>query len=225
MRRAFQGMFNSHLHYFTENAELAHTPENLARWQDDAFYNRYLLLGGHVARAHPVVRAEKLQRRKIYISVVRDPVKRAVSGYDFSRRFPNHPMLEYLADKTLFQAVTTPGLFRDRYVNDQLRYIFGTTKPAVAERVLHEGNHILAPMEKLEEFIDTVSAVSGLPRPPSLPRINVAADYAGPAIERAEEQPDFQLALEAIAEANVAETRFIAKYIKDVIVTTSRRAW
>ncbi|MFN3449043.1 MAG: hypothetical protein ACK44F_10135 [Roseococcus sp.] len=225
LRRVLQQMFAPHLHFFTESGELAHTPEHLARWADPAFYDDYLLLGGHVGRNHPVMRAEAARRRRIYISVMRDPVRRAVSGYDFSRRFPRHPMREWLANKTLLQAITTPGPFRDRYVNDQLRYVFGTTNPDLAESRLHEDNHILAPIEKLEAFVDTISAVSGMPRPPAVPRLNTAVDLSDAGIERAEEQPDYPLALEAIAEANAEEARFIERHLRDVLVTTCRKPW
>lgn len=221
LRGVFQQMFAPYLHYFQTQEELAQTDEHMARWRDPAFYDRFLLIGGHVVRNHPAMRAEAAQRRRIYIAVMRDPVRRAVSGYDFARRFAGHPMQAWLADKTLLQAVTTPGPFRDRFVNHQLRYVFATAKPALAERRMHEGNHILAPMEKLEAFVDAVSAISGMPRPPSIPRFNTADKLAGVQVERAEEQKDYALALEALAEANADETRFIETHLRDVVITTS----
>jgi hypothetical protein len=223
LRLAMSQMFGPHLRFFTRNEELARTPENEALWADPAFYNRHLLIGGHVRRNHPVVEPTHIGRRIIYISMFRDPVKRAVSGYDFSRRFPDHPIRDFLADKTLFQAVTTPGPFRDRYVNDQIRYVFGTPRPKKAAEVLRAGNYIVAPMEKMEEFFDALSAISGLPRPQKLPRVNTSNQLDEHRIEKASEQPDYEDALTALAEANADEIAFLKEHLTDVVVTTSLR--
>lgn len=223
LRLAMNGMFGPHLHFFTKSEELARTPENEAAWADPSFYNRHLLIGGHVRRNHAVVQPAHLARRIIYVSMVRDPVKRAVSGYDFSRRFPDHPIRDFLADKTLLQAATTPGPFRDRYVNDQMRYVFGTPNPKKAASVLHAGNYIVAPMEKMEEFIDAVAAMSGLARPATLPRLNTSSQLDVAGVEKASEQPDYEEALAALAEANADEIGFINEHLTDVVVTMRRQ--
>lgn len=222
LRFAMSRMFGPHLHFFRESAELARTPENEAAWATAEFYNRYLLIGGHVWRSHPVVSPSHLGRRIVYVSMVRDPVKRAVSGYDFSRR-TDHPMRDFLADKSLLQAVTTPGPFRNRYVNDQMRYVFGTPDPTAAAAVLHAGNYVVAPMEKMDAFVDALSALSGLPRPADLPRINTSAQLDASGIVKAAEQPDYDEALAAIAEANAAEIAFLRDHLSDLVVTTDLR--
>ena len=222
LRFVLSNMFGPYHHFVTKAEEIKPTPENEKAWADPASYNRFLLLGGHVLRGHPMMNP-KIARRRIYLSVFRDPVKRAVSGYDFSRRFEGHPMREELADRTLLQAITMPGMFRTRYINDQLRYVFNTTNPNRALAALREGNYILAPMEKLEGFVDAVSAISGLPRPAAIPRRNKADELDNPNIQRAAEQPDYEEALTAIAEANAAEIRFIRTHIRDVVVTHDLR--
>lgn len=223
LRLAMSRMFGPHVRFFTKSEELAPTPENVAAWATPAFYNRHLLIGGHVRRNHAVVQPAHLNRRIIYVAMFRDPVKRAVSGYDFSRRFPGHPIRDFLADKTLLQAATMPGPFRDRYVNDQMRYVFGSPNPKKAARVLHEGNYIVAPVEKLEEFLDTLAATSGLPRPATPPRLNTSSQLDAAGIQKASEQPDHEEALAALAEANADEIGFINEHLTDVVVTMRRR--
>ena len=65
--------------------------------------------------------------------------------------------------------------------------------------------------------------VSGMPRPPALPRVNTAEAYKGRPVEKAKDQPDYQKALDALAEANAPEIAFLNEHVSDVVVTTSLR--
>lgn len=219
LRLALGQMFYPHFVYLTQNEELKKLPRNLKTWSDPRYYRNYALLGGHIARNHPVVDPKNLARPIVYMSIMRDPVRRVVSFYDFTRRRPAHPMREHTMNKTLLEAVTQPSPFRERCTQDQLRFVFGTKDEDEAERMLQRDNYILAPIEKLEEFLDAVSAASGRPRPPRVPRVNVAAESKKRGLDAAEEQPGYEEALAVIAEMNGPEIRFMERHLKDVLVT------
>lgn len=230
LRCVLRQMFTPFYHFYQSNEELEKTEENVKSWADPGYYNRYLLIGGHVARAHPLVAAPHLTRRIIYVSVFRDPVERAISWYDFIRRWQNgfgtgHPWREMLKDMTLYEALTTQNAFRQRCIHEQLRYVFATTDPRQAEIELHRENYLLAPMSGLEWLIDTLSAVSGLDRPSRLPKMNVSATATATATtaEPAHAQDDYDRAVDLLTETNAQESEFIRQHIRDGVLTTNVR--
>ncbi len=219
LRQSLGRMFYPHFVIYTKGEDLKKNRLNLQKWNGPDFYRNYSLIGGHIPRVHPIVNPTKTARPRVYISLMRDPVKRVVSFYDYVRRRPAHVFRDYLMDKTLLEAFTEPSPFRQRCIQEQLQYVFGTSDEAEAERMLQEDNHILAPIEKMEEFVDAVAAVSGRPRPPRLPPRNVAKEAATGGVPMAHEQPGYEEALAAIAEANAPELRFMERHLKDVLVT------
>lgn len=221
VRWALKWMFGDHARFFRTAEEVAPTEANLAGWRDPSFYNRHLLIGGHVQRSHPIMSPEPPPRRMVYLALFRDPVRRAVSWYDFARRYEGHPLQDELRDRSLLQAVTLPGQFRDRLPDEQMRYAFGTGDPPEAARRLRAGSYIVAPTDRLDGFLDALSAVSGLARPPRVPRRNEAGALDAVPVPLAREQPDYEAALEAIGELCRAETAFLREHVPDVVVTTS----
>jgi hypothetical protein len=224
MRNVLRRMFGPDFVLFTTTAELlkqTRAAEN--PWVlDAAFYGRYMLVGGHVPFNHAFVQRDVARRRKVFLAMWREPVKRVVSHYDYIRRRPNHHLHAEIMPLSLAEAWEQSEKFREISINYQLTYTFGTTDLGKAVEMLGQNNYVLATTQHLEAFVDAVSGISGLPRPPSIPRVNTAEEGEGPRVEPAAEQADYARAAEMIAEANAAEAQFIADHLaRGVLVTTS----
>ncbi|MCX8134591.1 MAG: sulfotransferase family protein [Roseococcus sp.] len=200
-------------------------PGGRAAWEEPGFFDRYLMIGGHFDITHPIVQtARSTGRRVIFLGVVRDPVARVVSLYDFVRRQPTHPLHAELAQRSLLEAVQQGGSFLRSYaVNAQLLQLFGTADPDRIEEVLAQENFVLGRQDALEAFFDAVAAVSGLPRPRRVPRANTAEKLDGPQATPAREQPGFEEAKARLAELNRAEVEFLGRRIPRLLITARPR--
>lgn len=222
LRMVLNQMFRPYVHITTAaaiNKEFKDTKRRI--WLEADFYEKHILIGGHIPYLHPIVQSKRPQRRKVFASVLRDPVARVVSHYDYIRRHPDHWLHGEVLDRSLLEAFRASERFRKVHVNEQLRIVFGTPSVPEAEDILAKQNYILATMDKLEGFVDAISASSGLARPPAIPHVNGKTDSSQPAMQLAHEQPDFDLAVELIREANRPEEEFIARNLRQVLVTTS----
>jgi len=219
LRLALNNMFKPRVFYFTRSDQTKPFVRNKKLWATTEFYKPYSLIGGHIARNHPVVESKHLERPKTYISVFRDPVARAVSLYDFTRRRPSHPLKHLTKQKSLYEAFTTEGVFRNKCTQAQLRLAFGTANISECEDILARDHYIIAPLNKIDGLLDAVAAVSGLERPEAVPYVNSAGAAGSGDILRAKEQPDFKAAIDAISEANAPEIEFIARHINEVLIT------
>lgn len=175
--------------------------------QSAGFFDRYLMIMGHMNLHNPLV--VRANRRCIFFSVLRDPVARVVSHYDFLRRHSDHPLHAEVRDRSLLQAFREAPVFRRVSVNEQLLQIFGTAELDEVENALKRRNYVLGRQERLAEFINAVEAVTGLRRGAPVPRLNAALPVEP--MTRASEQPDFDEAVAAIAEANRAESEFLRR--------------
>lgn len=177
---------------------------------------RYLAVVGHMNLANPLmVRAE---RRKVYLSLVRSPLARVVSLYDWLRRAVDHPDHAEVREATMLQAFRRNGQFRRLATNEQLNQVFGTAEPAGIAEALRSRNYVIGRTERLEPFLRALEAVTGLRNLMPMPQLNLSDRRDG--MELAIEQPDFLEACAEIREANRAEIEFI-QAMPDVLVTTA----
>jgi hypothetical protein len=222
-RGVFRRMFGN-LVYYTTAPQL----REQTAWRRPGFYDKYLLIGGHVPFGHEFLQSPHIQRRRIFLSLWRDPVARVISHYDYIRRMPKHWLYNELSNMSLLDAFEKSERFNRESVDRQLVYTFGTAQPERVEEVLASENYLIASTVQIEPFFDAVSALSGLPRPASVPHVNVRPDSAEgvePRASLAREQPDFELARERIRAANAAEYAFMEQRLNNgVLVTTCLRA-
>lgn len=209
LNRAFDRMFRG-LVLYTSPKEL----EQLVH-QDAGFFHRWLLVTGHILVGNPAAVASP--RPTVFLAVFRDPVSRAVSLYDYARATPNHPLHRALSAMTLAQAARDCAPFRHVTTNAQLRFVFGGTTMAEVRDALRARSYVLGRVDALEAFLDAVSAYSGLPRPPFVPRLNTGEDQ--PPAEPAAGQPDIAEARAALAAANATEAAFVAEWLDRPLAT------
>lgn len=208
--------------YFAYNHEVHHPgPGETPRWEQPGFFDRLLMIGGHFDLGHPIVRtARRTGRRIVFVGVLREPVARVVSLYDFVRRQPQHPLAAELRTITLLEAIERPGAFARAFAsNAQLLQLFGSAEPDAIEQALRRDSYILGRQDQLEALFDAFASLSGLPRPQRNPRANVAEEPRDPAIRPAREQPGFAAACARIGELNTAEANFLAQRLPRLLVT------
>lgn len=188
--------------------------------KEPTLLDRYLLVSGHMGIGHPIVATA--QRRKLFLTVMRDPASRVVSHYDYIRSRPEHPQYEELSRVSLLKAFNSCVRFREASTNAQLRQVFGTADLGQIDSALRQRNYILGRSDGLDAFLNAVQAVSGLPRPADIPRLNTAGEQVNP-FERARAQGDYAEAIEAIIAANTAETLFLQERLPPgaTLVTTA----
>lgn len=168
------------------------------------FFDRCLMVMGHMNLWNPlVVRAD---RRRVFLSVFREPVARVVSHYEYLRRWPEHPFHAEVAGRTLLEAFEHAPNFRRVSSNEQLLQVFGTADPAEVKAVLAGSTYVIGKTERMDAFLDAVEAVTGLRYRGPVPLLNAAVREEGAGATS--EQPDFADAVRAITEANRAEIEF-----------------
>jgi hypothetical protein len=91
-----------------------------------AHLERYRSIVGHFTFDYPFVRA--LADRAVIISLVRDPLDRVISKYNWARLHTNHALHNCVQGKTLFQSLSTEGAFLAACTNMQLRAILGSRR-------------------------------------------------------------------------------------------------
>jgi hypothetical protein len=173
---------------------------------DAGIYDRALLVAGHFGVAHPLV---TLSPRPIGIAaVLRHPLERIVSLYDYIRGTPDHPEHAALCVLSLYQALDAVPEFAVHCRNAQLLTLFNTTERDGINGALRRRPYLLGRMEALEPFAQRLLALFGLTLGGALPRFNERPALAGMAPARS--QADFATALARLEGLNQAELEFFA---------------
>jgi hypothetical protein len=168
---------------------------------------RAVLISGHYGVAHPLVLHSE---RPIGVAaVLRQPLQRITSLYDYIRGTPDHPEHAALSSLTLNQALDSVPDFAVHCRNAQLRTLFDATAQADITAALHRHPYLLGRMEALEPFAQRLLGLFGLTLGGRLPRFNERPALMGVAPART--QPDYATALARLERDNRAELDFYAR--------------
>lgn len=166
-----------------------------------------LLIAGHYGVAHPLV---VHARRPVCIAaVLREPLERIVSLYDYIRGTPGHPEHAALSGMTLNRALEAVPAFAEHCRDAQLRTLFNATDQAGITAALRRHPYLLGRMEVLDSFAERLLGAFGLTLGGALPRFNERPVLAGVAPARS--QPDYATALARLECLNRAELDFFAR--------------
>lgn len=163
-----------------------------------------LLVCGHFSVNHPLVR--RAPRRKVLLSVLREPVERAVSFYDHVRSRADHPLHERFREVSFARALAEFPEFADQVDNYQLRQLFGTAEHRGIRRAMAENSYIIGRFNELPRFIEAVENLTGLTRRSELITANVKRMPEG--LESGADQPDFPQVAEELRRRNADEIAF-----------------
>jgi hypothetical protein len=164
------------------------------------FYDDLMMIVGHYGYRHPLV--HQVSRRRIILSVLRDPITRIVSLYDYVRRQKDHAQHDVLRNLSLREVCHEDIAFRRNCVNAQLLTVFGAKDTSEAQKRLRQENYLIGRFDHIPRFIRAIEAVSGLKRTTELPHLNKSPlSYS---LSRACDQPDFEQAVSDLRQMNAA---------------------
>ena len=186
---------------------------------DNGIYGRAMLLTGHYGVAHPLV---KYAPRPVAIAaIIRQPLERIVSLYDYIRGTPDHPEHAALSLLTLNQALDAAPEFAVHCRDAQLRTLFNATDRHGITAALQRYPYLLGRMEALDVFAERLLESFGLTLGGALPRFNERPVLAGVAPARS--QADYATALARLEHLNQAELEFFAR-LPPIFATMPRPA-
>lgn len=178
------------------------------------------VLIGHFGREDPLVAF--CPGRKVFAGVIRDPVERVLSLYDFARGDPRHPRYADLAQRSLLEALMDLPDLRANAVDAQLLQLFGTRDRFAILREIAAGSYLVGRHDQLPLFWRAVQALLGIRA--ELPRINRREDIPPrPGLVPLAEQPDHGTALAALRALSAPEIEFFAR-MPPLIVSPALRA-
>ncbi|MBM3587123.1 MAG: hypothetical protein FJX33_04805 [Alphaproteobacteria bacterium] len=129
-----------------------------------------LTVAGHFGMAHPLV---ALSPRPISIAaVLRQPLERIVSLYDYIRGTPDHPDHAALRRLSLNQALDAVPAFARHCRDARLLTLFNATERDGINGALLRYPYLLGRMEALDVFAQRLLALFGLRLGGALPRLN-----------------------------------------------------
>jgi hypothetical protein len=174
---------------------------------DNGIYSRAMLVTGHYGVAHPLVVQEP--RPVALDAIIRQPLERIVSLYDYIRGTPDHPEHAALSLLTLNQALDAVPEFAVHCQDAQLRTLFNATDRQGITAALQRYPYLLGRMEALDVFAQRLLASFGLTLSGVLPRFNERLCLPG--VAPAQQQPDYASAMARLVQENRAELAFFAR--------------
>lgn len=163
-----------------------------------------LLISGHYGCAHPLVR--HATRPVTMAAVLRHPVERIISLYDYIRGTPHHPENAALSALTLNQALDAVPEFAVHCYNAQLLTLFNATDRDGVHAALSRYPYLLGRVDALEPFAQRLIELLGLTLGGRLPRLNERRPLSG--LAPAHAQADYATALARLERYNQAELEF-----------------
>jgi len=132
-----------------------------AHWDnaDGNEFAKFSVVGGHVS----ALAFEKICRPKVFMAVVREPVRRAISLFEYIVRGPDkdHPLRGELTGLTILEAVEQSVKFRGEITNWQCALIGGEPTYSSALRSVCEREWLIDSQERLEDLVQKACAKFG----------------------------------------------------------------
>jgi hypothetical protein len=166
-----------------------------------------LLISGHYGVAHPLVLHST--RPVMIAAILRHPIERLVSLYDYIRGTPDHPEHAALSTLTLNQALDAVPEFAVHCHNAQLRTLFSATDRKGIMEALQRYPYLLGRMDALDPFGHRLLGLFGVMLGSPLPRSNERPVLRGVAPART--QADYAMALARLERDNQAELEFFGR--------------
>jgi hypothetical protein len=173
-------------------------------------------VGGHVHYGR--FDTAGLERDVIYISVIRDPVRRMLSQYIYQQAGTGHARHEQAKGRTLAALVEETD-YLERSANAQLRVLFGSNW-RTPHSVLRKERFLVGKLEHLDGFLGDLRSI--LPAAPE--RFPLTHRSANAAKQELQAQPGYEAAVARITEALAAEIAFYNSF-GEVLMSEPLRDW
>lgn len=185
-----------------------------------SLYDGIRLIAGHIRVDDALVRL--CPRPAAFAGVVREPVARALSLYEYVRNTPHHGSHAALRQLTLFQAIQAlPGM-RDNVVCAQILQLFHTHDRVAIARRIATGRYLVGRHDRLDLFWPAMERLLGIVAP--LGRANdSAALIRASSLPPPAAEPDFPQALALIQDYSAHEIAWYAR-MPPLILSPALRA-
>ncbi len=180
--------------------------------------SRYELLGGHM-NINTFLKMKTIQPR-IFLNVLREPVSRILSFYNFIKNInKNHPAYEEVKKYTLFKLLNKKGKFYELVHNAQIRQL--TANRQLIKNFSDRDALIVGRQDRLSEFISIVNNLVGF-QYGSTEVISKAFNKGEEGyIEKIKLEPNYQEALQILKEMTQQESE-LYNSIENVTVMGKR---
>jgi hypothetical protein len=173
-----------------------------------ALYVGVRLIAGHMRVDDALVRLAP--RPAAFARVVREPVARAVSLYEYVRHTPGHGSHAAMRPLTLFHAIQALPNMRDSVVCAQIIQLFHTHGGVAIARRVATGRYLIGRHDRLDLFWQALERLLGIAAPPG--RANDSATLArNSPLPPPAAEPDFAQALAAIQDYSAHEIAYYAR--------------
>jgi len=133
-------------------------------------FDRFKLIGGHFNFGNKVIRA--IRRPKIFAAVLRRPVERVVSHFEYVQRKPEHPLH---STSDLETTLRERMQFHTAETNAQCRFAAKATSARRALRTIRGERYLLGSQDRLDLVCARISEICGMPVG-NVPSANVQGD-------------------------------------------------
>lgn len=192
-------------------------------WREPGFWDSPRVIAGHFPHRHDLIDCIA-DRPALFAAVLRDPVARAVSSYDYIRRMRDHHLHGALSVLSLRAALEESAVFAAQMRCGQLAYLFGSADLEEARLLLASRSFLLGRQDALPAFAAALARIAGWQgAPPAVPRRNSAAE-ARSFLPPAASQPHHEEALAMLRRWNRAEYAFLRRIDPLLVSQGLRRA-
>lgn len=153
-----------------------------------------------------------IDRDIIYVSIMRDPISRALSMYNYQRTNERHVRNASVKDKTLLELIGETD-YLQRIGDQQTRFLFGSKTPN-PRKVLGRERYLIGKLEKLDSFLEAASDLFPADRP-DFPQLNARAPSYKDEIRA---QPGFDEAIAIVRKTIAGDLAFYESF--DAVLTS-----
>lgn len=183
-------------------------------------YENIRAIAGHLRVDDPLVRL--CPRPVAFAGVIREPLTRAVSLYEYVRHTPGHVAHAPFQHMTLFQAIQNVEGMRDSVVCAQILQLFHTHDRVAMARRIATGRYLVGRHDRMDLFWEALQGLLGITA--ALGRANGSRELIqGSAHRPPQQQPDFAQAMELVRLYSAQEIEFFER-MPPLIVSPALRA-
>lgn len=185
-----------------------------------AIYEGIRVIAGHMRVDDALVRL--CPRPAAFAGLLREPLERAVSLYEYVRHTPSQPAYGAIRHMTLFQAIQALEGMRDNVVCAQIIQLFHTHDRVAIARRIATGRYLLGRHDRLDLFWPAMQGLLGISQP--LGRANASRELAAASpLTPPAQEPDFAQAMALIRDYSAHEIAYFER-MPPLILSPALRA-
>ena len=179
-------------------------------YENDIISSVYGLIGGHL-NISSCLKMKTIQPR-IFLTVIRDPISRIISFYNYIKRNEKHQINALVKTHTLYELLESKSKFYKIVFNQQVRSIIADRK--LIEKFSRDDLLVIGRQDKIDQFVEVVNNLTGFDKNMSGGKANAGIDGYEKSVEA---EPDFDKAMKILENITRKEKELYTS-IDDVMV-------